>query len=305
MRFFSFLLCLPLFFQVYAADREIDKYVKLSRLVRHDPRNLPEREEERVHDLTRKIMASVRDYGSAQNLDILVAKFVSSALSLDPATHQIYDSKKTSLSGHSTDKVFFVKDRQGTLRFIVKVFASPDLPSGKFLPELSGIALLQKLQLPHVEPVAPIAVGKCLCGQERYGLLLESSSPGKRCDMLVLACKWRDEYRSGRLQKLERMFAQIGTGLKELHDEKDGHSFLHGDAHLQNIFYDESREKIVLIDLARLHHSVDILGKPIASGRYDILRLRASLKQCAEGVLSEQETARFLQIFMDAYQSIR
>lgn len=126
-------------------------------------------------------------------------------------------------------------------------------------------------------------------------------APGKCCDMLIFACKWRKE----RLQKLTRMFAAIGTGLKELHDEQNGLSFLHGDAHLQNIFYDESREKIVLIDLARLHHSVNILGKPLASGRYDVLRVRASLKQCAEGILPEQETNRLLQIFMDAYQSVR
>lgn len=80
---------------------------------------------------------------------------------------------------------------------------------------------------------------------------------------------------------------------------------MHGDAHLQNIFYDEGRRKIVLIDLARLHHSVDILEKPLATGRYEILRLRASLKQCAEGILSEQETNQFLHIFMDAYHSIQ
>lgn len=105
----------------------------------------------------------MRDYGSAKNLEALVANFVSSAL--DPAVYQLYDSTKTSLSGNSNDKVYFVKDAQGMLRYIVKAFTKPDLPVGKFLHELSGIALLRKLCLPHVEPIRPIAVGKGLAAR--------------------------------------------------------------------------------------------------------------------------------------------
>lgn len=169
MRFILF-LCLIL---ALDAQASIDKYLKLSRLVRLDQRNAPEKEQERLSALIPKIVANVRDYGSAESLNLMVAKFVACA---DPAAYQIYDSKKTLLYGNSEDKVYFVKDNQGTLRYVVKAFTSPELPAGKFLPELSGIVLLQKLQLPHVEPVKPIAVGKCLCAKVRYGLLLESAA---------------------------------------------------------------------------------------------------------------------------------
>lgn len=48
------LFCLTLFSQAKATDLEIDKYLKLSRLVRLDRRNAPEREEERLREMTLK-----------------------------------------------------------------------------------------------------------------------------------------------------------------------------------------------------------------------------------------------------------
>ncbi len=67
------------------------------------------------------------------------------------------------------------------------------------------------------------------------------------------------------------------------------YTYVHGDAHLGNIFYDEAKDSCCFIDLAGMHRSIDIQGQPILHGTIDVVRFEDSLRFKANNLLTEEE----------------
>lgn len=81
------------------------------------------------------------------------------------------------------------------------------------------------------------------------------------------------------------------------------YSYWHGDAHLGNMFYDEVADAFSFIDVAKMHQSIDIDGRPLLDGTQDLLRAEENLLRISLGLLTEEEVDRLLDVFYQAYES--
>lgn len=80
------------------------------------------------------------------------------------------------------------------------------------------------------------------------------------------------------------------------------YSYWHGDAHLGNMFYDDSEDIFYFIDVAKLHHSISIKGEPLLDRTMDLVRIEENLRRKAIGLLSESEVEKLLKSFFEAYE---
>ncbi|MCE5317928.1 MAG: aminoglycoside phosphotransferase family protein [Parachlamydia sp.] len=79
--------------------------------------------------------------------------------------------------------------------------------------------------------------------------------------------------------------------------------FQHGDPHWKNVFYDEEKELVTLIDVGKLHRSVDIEGKPLSDGTYDLVRVQESLVRNSLRLLTAAEVQKLIDALHKGYRS--
>lgn len=79
------------------------------------------------------------------------------------------------------------------------------------------------------------------------------------------------------------------------------YTYVHGDAHLGNIFYDEAHDSCTFIDLAGSHRSIDLHAQPILYGAIDLVRIEDSLRFKADGLLSPREIGALNATFNEGY----
>lgn len=80
------------------------------------------------------------------------------------------------------------------------------------------------------------------------------------------------------------------------------YTYIHGDAHLGNLFYDETKESCCFIDVAGMHRSVDIQGQPILHGTIDLVRVEDSLDFKARNLLTREEVKGLKTSFYEGYE---
>lgn len=80
------------------------------------------------------------------------------------------------------------------------------------------------------------------------------------------------------------------------------YSYWHGDAHMGNMFYDQQKEAIYFIDVAKMHQSISIQGEPLLSGTMDLIRVEENLRRKAIGHLREDELQSLVHTFYNAYE---
>ncbi len=80
------------------------------------------------------------------------------------------------------------------------------------------------------------------------------------------------------------------------------YSYLHGDAHLGNMFYDPNEDVFYFIDIGKLHQSVSITGEPLLDGTVDLVYIDENLRSRALGLLSEKEVEALLKSFYETYE---
>lgn len=80
------------------------------------------------------------------------------------------------------------------------------------------------------------------------------------------------------------------------------YSYLHGDAHLGNMFYDLAEDAFYFIDVAKLHLSVSINEEPLLNGTKDLMSVEGNLLRRAIGVLSENEVEALLKSLYETYE---
>ncbi len=65
--------------------------------------------------------------------------------------------------------------------------------------------------------------------------------------------------------------------------------YRHGDADVKNIFYNPAKDRIILIDVARIHHWIDRAGRPLATNLQDLFHLHHTIVREAGDKLTKQE----------------
>lgn len=175
--------------------------------------------DEKLHlvRLHRAIIRKIPHYGEGP-MEMCVAAFVRHGLKSDG--YSIINSNETILGGESKAKVFFVYNKQGEMKYVVKAFPKPNHFDTGLLAELSGMALIKERHLHTVSTVIPIDIGICLQNGSEYGLLLETAATGQRADQYIQAIldiTNEDPKRKERLKEACRMCKAVGRGLSEFH----------------------------------------------------------------------------------------
>ncbi len=228
-------------------------------------------------------VSQIFDYGEQERLENAIEQLLKKELALE--NFSLINSKETDFFGKSKDEVFFVRDLQtGALQYVVKAFQNPETFSGRLLPELSAMALLQELPQETFKPVIPLAVGQSRWNSINYGLLVQSVAPGVRIDQYVL---------DHDLKEAIHMFRIIGKNFAALHA---------GDPSLVATLSEEVQGKL------RKHYEAllnpEIL--PLVEDKLDFSKLKKEVERVLEEVASlsfvrsyQHESAHVRNIFFD------
>ncbi len=227
----------------------IQDVISYARQYRGDPTLAPAQEQERLKKLLAQTNAMLPHYVVKDELKNSIRDFVDDTLSMDLvdiSEFSIIDARTTEFYGKSHDIVFLVQDKEGHVRYIVKAFENCCLLSGRFLPEISAMDLIQQMPLKGVVAIEPLAVAICHEKNTEWGLLLESVAPGKRLDQYVLALGEVKTKTTGRKQRLEvakTAFQRMGESLAQLHTIKSAKKMpLHASIQAK---YDDKLNKVL------------------------------------------------------------
>jgi hypothetical protein len=258
-----------------------------------------------------------------------VAAFLKRALKRDPKAYRIVNSKDTPFFGKSKAQVYFIQNKCGVTRYVVKVFQHPTKVDNRFMLELSSMASILKRKLINADCVMPLAVGQFWSGDKQYGLLLETVARGQRGDQYILALRdrkaivlrsLRDSRQTEQFDVARRMMQALGRALAEVHgidalkwargakaiEKAVGLSgrriYKHGDAGVRNFFYDDETESLTLIDIGSMHESIGRRGEPLATKTKDLSRVKKSVEQLARRAkLAPEEVETLLTAFYEGY----
>ena len=126
----------------------------------------------------------------------------------------------TPQEGQSGDQIFFIRDKQDNLMFVVKVFSKPFDSEGNFRKELAGFGLLSKVDGNNFHLVTVRAIGKSVIDGERYGMLAISSASGTNMQTLVIDILRLPQGSPERLDALhtaQKGIKKLGAALAEFH----------------------------------------------------------------------------------------
>ena len=166
-----------------------------------------------------KQTCEILDVYKAQTLEEGIEKFIKKTL-FPIANFAIVNARTTEFYGKSTGEVFFIKNAQGGLTYVVKAFPDAHTLQSHFLPEVSAIDMVRALQLKKVIPIEQHGMAICLVGKEEWGLLLETAAPGVRLDQYLRDINKEDKESAKRQECLEialKAFKRVGTCLACLH----------------------------------------------------------------------------------------
>lgn len=103
------------------------------------------------------------------------------------------------------------------------------------------------------------------------------------------------------LLPFEELINYIKSLLKQARDMEHYYVYSHGDAHSRNCLYDSERDIFTLIDLGRLHESMDGDGTPWGHVGYDFMRFLEDMQMKSVGLLTAEEVQQMQQAFIDDY----
>jgi uncharacterized membrane protein YheB (UPF0754 family) len=199
---------------------DIISYAKESRV---DSSLLPDAEQERLKQILSQTCQILPHYDLQTDIENQIKEFVKDTLSMEIGNiseFSVIDTRTTEFYGKSHDMVYLIQDMEGQVRYIVKAFENPCTLSGRFLPEISAIELIQEMHLPSIVPVKAIAFSILHDGENQWGLLLESAAKGKRLDQYVMALgneQIDTQLREQNFRIAQTAFERFGQSLALLH----------------------------------------------------------------------------------------
>lgn len=198
----------------------MEAVVALARNYRLDSSILPEDEIMRKQGILAQLPSVIPLYLEEEELSAAISCFLNDVFGESARNFNIEDAATTEVRGKSKDPVFFIKDSDGHLQFIVKAFREPLEPTSKFLPEISALDFLMQLEMPGMDSVRPLAAAMCLYKDRQLGLLLETAAKGKRMDRYILELfKYPKESEAYQRQLgiALHAFERMGESLARLH----------------------------------------------------------------------------------------
>lgn len=347
-------LPLPSSLEAGKQDQKIfSEVVELARQYRKDSDLSTREDKQRKAVLLEKVDALLPRYKKYEKLEQNVAAFIQTVLK---KKYEIVNAADTNLRGHSQDRVFFLKDTEGALKYIVKAFYTGN---SHFLAEVSALDRLIELHFAGGGLVYPVAAAKGRNADREYTLLLETAAAGKRMDQYLQAISdaKNSPKRKEALEEAVQALSRTGEHLAKLHSIKSEplplpskifnkfdravkglqedkkvqtlfkqenidvkkllaylsdlrrevsflevpRTYLHGDAHLGNMFYDITNDHFYFIDVFHIHDSMDQSGAPLSDGILDFMRAQISLESKASKKLKQAEIDLLVAAYRGAY----
>lgn len=202
----------------------INDLIDLARSYRLNPYNLPEEEKLRKQEILCQLPSVLPIYHEQEQLSATLSHFLTQVFGEKAGHFKIEDAATTELRGKSNDFVFFIKDLDGHLQYVIKAFRDPLTVTSKFLPEISALDFLIRQDMRGTESVRPLAAALCLDENRQFGLLLETAAKGKRMDQYL---KEIGKYPKESLERKKLLsialqaFKRLGESLALLHSFKD------------------------------------------------------------------------------------
>lgn len=211
----------------------------------------------------------LKDYSAQKDLETAIRALVTDNYNLRGSI-ELIDTKTTTLKGKSRDLVYIIKEDKQVIGY-VKVFIKP--ASGKFLEEVSGIQLIQEMNIPKTDPIKILGFGRYDAAQRigpsatPYAMLFMSPAVGLRTDRYV------KEKQVNALAKTA--FRRIGESFAYVHQRKTAEKFP-----LSKKFLESYQKKIKVIETSSL------LGEKLFKqvSREDFLRYVHGIRESAKGV---------------------
>lgn len=80
--------------------------------------------------------------------------------------------------------------------------------------------------------------------------------------------------------------------------------YCHGDGHMGNYFYEPVSNTFTMIDLERMHNSIDFHGYPLGPKGFDYVRFLEDLEARAVDQLTQEELAELKSAFIDSFLNV-
>lgn len=167
-----------------------------------------------------KVEGLLVDYTVDNDLKKTIQNFLQQATAQEIDTFSIQESSGAAGEGQSGDQLFFVRDNQDNLIFVVKIFSKPFDSEGNFIKELAGFGLLSKIDGKNFHLVDIKAIGKSIIDGKKYGMLAISPASGINMQTLVIDIFRLPQGSTGRLNALhsaKKGIEKLGAALEEFH----------------------------------------------------------------------------------------
>ncbi|MFT5319764.1 MAG: hypothetical protein ACI8RA_003046, partial [Chlamydiales bacterium] len=175
--------------------------------------------------VTKKLIPILEDY-SGESLKGCVERFSKAV----EDSGQVFEGNtlahcgNPSLDAH-TVPIFFRELVIGEVAFVIKAFPLNEDQANSLLRTLSGMSLLDSLELKLSEPVYPLALGKCVADGMGYLLIALSVAKGCRFDIylsrLIKAMRSKKTPQKA-FQRILKACVVVGSALGELHGKVSG-----------------------------------------------------------------------------------
>lgn len=214
------LFILSFFQAIVTADEILDQSISVAVECRA-PTQVPDekQEQQRQQILRNALVDSLHDYTDRQGIKTSVSHFLKDQFAIAIPEERITNLKDTPMRGKSSDLVFFIKDEQDKLIYVVKAFNEPGRSGSHFVPELSAMTYIRQSHLKHIETADPLALGRCHYDGILYGLMAESVAAGKRLVDYIYNVTDKSEgseERRAALDILKKGMAKAGMAIGEL-----------------------------------------------------------------------------------------
>lgn len=200
---------------------DMDEVLDLSKQFRSNPKMLPRQDQFRKDLILKKFNKNVKQLGSNESTNALLTIFLQDYFkqeSLPFVTVQRNPNKRNRF-GQLKDPVFFLRDEEGTLQYVVKVFRKPSRANSRILSELSAMECYNNLDLPDVLPVHPLAVAIGESRNKELGFLLESAATGQTLSNWLFNYLWETDptQQKHNFEIIKKALYKTGQALGELH----------------------------------------------------------------------------------------
>ncbi|MFC1841486.1 phosphotransferase [Candidatus Dependentiae bacterium] len=173
-------------------------------------------------EFIKKIENLLVDYTTQNEIKKTIKNFLQKTVgqTIDESNIQGHGTFGAPAKGLSGNPLFFIRNKQDSLMFVIKVFSKPFDPNENFIKEIAGFDIVSTMQGKNFHLISVKAIGKCNIDGEKYGLLAFSPAVGANMQELVikmLRMQKESKERANVLRIAKRALEKLGAALAEFH----------------------------------------------------------------------------------------